>query len=392
VPCRFGPLADDILSELSKALDKRGQPLKKKSVEFVVQIENSPIVIADPFYVYRIAHQLCDNALKFTNEGTVTLTACGSPNHGLKITVSDTGVGFDMAKLEFLFKPLHRLEPDKFYGLGVGLCMVKDMVTRIPGSSIKFNSALGKGTCVTVIIAEGTASPDWSSSSALVASSSPVSLTDLPDRNSVPSSDPNQPVVSTVALPQLQQEPNPPMTEIKVELKPDATAGGEVAVGETSLKTKPIPDIQTAVAPYTAAGNKDVPPRNSESVVDGAGTAWVKQGGESARPTGQAITIANAGADPGTTTTDAPATLLRFVFVDQPEDEEEFDAETSEALASDKGRALVAMDDSSEPPSMQGALSNLSLAVDILKERIAVANAMSSNIKSIISQIDSRYK
>jgi hypothetical protein len=266
------------------------------------------------------------------------------------------------------------------------------MVTRIPGSSIKFDSALGKGTSVTVIIADGTASPDGSSGSALVASSSPVSLTDLPDRNSVPSSDPNQPVVSTVALPQLEQEPNPPMAEIKVELKPDATAGGEVAVGESSPSSKPIPDIQTAVAPYTAAGNEDDPPRNPESVVDGAGTAWVKQWGESARPTGQAITIANAGADPGTTTTDAPATLLQFVFVDKLEDEEEFDAKKSEALAGDKGRVLVQMDDRSERPSMQGALSNLSLAVDILKERIAVANAISNNIKSIISQIDSRYK
>jgi len=68
---------------------------------------------------------------------------------------------------------------------------------------------------------------------------------------------------------------------------------------------------------------------------------------------------------------------LQFTFADMPKDEGDQETVKRKPLAGDKNRILVEMDDGSEPPSIQSALSNLSLAVEILKERIAVANATS---------------
>lgn len=401
--CRFGPMAEDIMTELSKALDKRGQPMKKKTVEFVVEHQNTPIVIADPFYVYRIVHQLCDNALKFTNEGTVTLTASESSNRGLKITVSDTGVGFDMAKLEDIFKPLHRLEPEKFYGLGLGLCMVKDMVSRIPASSIEFNSVIGKGTCVTVTIAEGSATSDDQSGAIPVSPALPDSPKDPSDGNgNAASSHLNQPVISNFsalnqpvisdisaqASPVPLHDPGEPVAEVKTDSKPGETT---VAVGDDrmrSTKSEPTPEMQTAIPPSVPAAITSDPSHHTDSASAEPVGPLINQVGASS-PTGLTIPNGNSGGDSGTTA--AVPETLQFVFADQPKDDEDLDMVKRKTLAGDKYRILVEMDDGSEPPSIQGALSNLSLALEILKERIAVANAMSNNIKSILSKIESKY-
>jgi hypothetical protein len=74
-----------------------------------------------------------------------------------------------------------------------------------------------------------------------------------------------------------------------------------------------------------------------------------------------------------------------------PKDDEDQEIVKRKTLAGDKYRILVEMDDGSEPPSIQSALGSLSLAVEILKERIAVANATSNTIKSLIKVIDAKY-
>ena len=79
-------------------------------------------------------------------------------------------------------------------------------------------------------------------------------------------------------------------------------------------------------------------------------------------------------------------------YADMPQEEEE-DLSTKErkTLAGDMNHILVEMDDGSEPPSVQSALSNLSLAVEVLKERIAVTDATSATIKGYIQLIQAKY-
>lgn len=334
IPCSFVPIAETILAELNKALDKKGQPLKQKTVEFVFEALGSlPIITADPFYVYRMVYHLCENALKFTSEGKVVLTAGPSADGGLLVTLTDSGIGFDMGKLEEIFKPFHRLEPNKFYGLGLGLCLVKDMMARIPRSSLEIDSLPGKGASVKLVLAEGTA---VSGGIAETVKEEPSPIVDAPPQ--IPA------VVEAVVAPVIPVIESPP-----AEVPPKQ----EEPVAESPLPAPEVPKApEQPVAPVVVEPAK--------------------------------VTIQEIPAVP------EPETL-QFTFADMPKDEEDQETVKRKTLAGDKYRILVEMDDGSEPPSIQSALSNLSLAVEILKERIAVANASSSNIKALIEQIDAKY-
>jgi signal transduction histidine kinase len=355
----FGPMMEDIIAELNKALDKRGQPMKKKTVDFIYEPSGQvPVILADPFYVYRIVYQLCDNALKFTNEGKVLVSADLSGNNGLVVTVSDTGIGFDMGKLEEIFKPLHRLEPEKFYGLGIGLCMVKDMVARLAGSSIEFSSTLGKGTTVTLLLGEGTAmqsNPEV-----------PVAKDVTPEVTAPPPSTMEAPGASAAEVPSTQIEvAAPPVVE------PAATIAEKVEKPEISQDPLQEPVAPVSVVPDSVATE---PPKEEPK--------GVKFDEKPSEPASSVEVAKSAPQEPET---------LQFVFADMPKDDEDQEIVKRKTLAGDKYRILVEMDDGSEPPSIQSALGSLSLAVEILKERIAVANATSNTIKSLIKVIDAKY-
>ena len=103
---------------------------------------------------------------------------------------------------------------------------------------------------------------------------------------------------------------------------------------------------------------------------------------------------------PAEVTTTAPATqqeqqpeVQQFTYADMPrEEEEETEMVKRKTLAGDKYRLLVEMDDGTEQPSLMGSLGHLNLAIEVLKERIAVAHAMSENIKGTIKKLESRYR
>jgi hypothetical protein len=73
------------------------------------------------------------------------------------------------------------------------------------------------------------------------------------------------------------------------------------------------------------------------------------------------------------------------------EEEEDLSTKERKTLAGDMNLILVEMDDGSEPLSVQSALRNLSLAVEVLKERIAVTDATSATIKGYIQLIQAKY-
>ena len=364
IPCLFPTIAETIVAELHKALDKKGQPLKQKAVEFTFEMNGSvPAVIADPFYVYRIVYQLCENALKFTSEGKVTLTAAPSTDGGLAIAIKDTGIGFDMGKLEEIFKPLHRLLPDKYYGLGFGLCLVKDIMDRIPRSSIEIDSLPEKGTRVNLVIAEGTATT-------VAVTVEPTPVEEVVNR-APPLASPE------IAKTPLIEAPTVTTPDDQASLKPEAPKDSEpisqppaeapAVSSESPVVQSPIPDASPNQHEPSVA-----PEQKSESV-----------------PESKAVVPSTVVEAPKKS--DEPETT-QFVFADLPKEEEDQETVKRKALAGDKYRVLVEMDDGSEPPSIQSALGSLSLAVEILKERIAVGNATSSNIKSLIRKIEAKYQ
>lgn len=117
-----------------------------------------PAVIADENRLQQILHNLIGNAIKFTEAGTIEISAqrisgdttlknLSSIPH-LEITISDTGIGIAEDKLERIFESFEQAEgsTERLYGgTGVGLTISKQLV-ELHGGQIWVKSRLGEGS------------------------------------------------------------------------------------------------------------------------------------------------------------------------------------------------------------------------------------------------------
>jgi len=97
-----------------------------------------------------ILRNLLDNANKFTDNGTISITA-GITNKSAYITVKDTGIGMDHDKSNALINnhPDNRtIQPTRKH---LGYKIINDLVTKL-GGSIDITSELNIGTSVTLLI------------------------------------------------------------------------------------------------------------------------------------------------------------------------------------------------------------------------------------------------
>lgn len=106
-----------------------------------------------------LLRHLVDNAIKYTNEGGITIEASESGQLGppmVKILVQDTGIGIDPAYHQLIFEDFRQVSEGysrEFEGTGLGLALVKRIVYLLNGS-ITLESKLGVGSVFTIMIPE----------------------------------------------------------------------------------------------------------------------------------------------------------------------------------------------------------------------------------------------
>jgi two-component system cell cycle sensor histidine kinase PleC len=114
--------------------------------------------IADERLILQIVANLVTNAIKFTPEnGTVRIYVTATPQKGIIITVTDTGIGIAPENIERVLRPFEQVENSyarKHGGSGLGLPYAKRL-TEMHGGDLKIESELGKGTSVTVSLPAG---------------------------------------------------------------------------------------------------------------------------------------------------------------------------------------------------------------------------------------------
>jgi signal transduction histidine kinase/CheY-like chemotaxis protein len=110
-------------------------------------------LIGDAHCIQQILHQLLDNAIKFTEQGGIDLSAelesSDSRMATLHIKVKDTGIGIPEQKLDLIFE--HFVQADfstarKHRGMGLGLALCKRLVDMM-GGTIWAESQLHAGSC-----------------------------------------------------------------------------------------------------------------------------------------------------------------------------------------------------------------------------------------------------
>ena len=130
------------------------QRLRDKQLSLVIDVkENLPPIKADLFKLEQMLVNLLDNAVKYTDRGEITVSMHVHDKR-VHIQVRDTGIGIpkdDITRIFERFYVVDKSRSRKSGGTGLGLSIVRHIVLLHHGT-IDIESALGKGTSVTVTI------------------------------------------------------------------------------------------------------------------------------------------------------------------------------------------------------------------------------------------------
>lgn len=122
--------------------------LDGKKIELVNKIPHHyPAVYVDVNYLIRILHNLIGNAIKFTNQGTVEISA-QIIDKMVEVRIKDTGIGIAEHMQERVFYDFEQVDTSEtrnYEGTGLGLSITKKLV-ELHGGEIRVESDLGHGS------------------------------------------------------------------------------------------------------------------------------------------------------------------------------------------------------------------------------------------------------
>lgn len=127
--------------------------IRENGLEFVIDCTGKNMVRNDKKRVRQVLDNLVRNAIKFTQQGKITLKAeCNKSM--LLVSVEDTGIGIakhDYQKIFDRFSQVNGFSTRKFDGAGLGLAISKEVIALL-GGEIWLESKIGKGTKFTFTI------------------------------------------------------------------------------------------------------------------------------------------------------------------------------------------------------------------------------------------------
>lgn len=148
-PARLCDTVGMVSSELAAQAHKKG--IKLETYCSARAREGNRLI--DTTRLSQILRNILSNAVKFTDQGTVSLSVdVGAVSSEVTIVIEDTGVGIPADKLDSVFEAFEQAEASRTTersGTGLGLAITKRLVELMDGT-IKVDSALGEGTRFTV--------------------------------------------------------------------------------------------------------------------------------------------------------------------------------------------------------------------------------------------------
>lgn len=140
----------------SAALQLIEQQVKDKGLELKYENESSTESIqVDGRRIRQVLLNLLSNAVKFTDEGQVSVRVDDlSGGDRIRIRVQDTGIGIATEDQASLFQPFFQADhgPNRTYqGTGLGLAITLRSI-ELHGGRIELESALGEGSCFSVVL------------------------------------------------------------------------------------------------------------------------------------------------------------------------------------------------------------------------------------------------
>jgi signal transduction histidine kinase/CheY-like chemotaxis protein len=147
IPFTLADTVNNTAKSLSPLADERNS-----RIEIAIAAEVPDVVIGDPGRLRQLLLNLMGNAIKFTEDGSVTVSIAAvtsSPDDILlKFSISDTGIGIPPDQIDSIFEPYLQASSSisrEYGGTGLGLAICHDLVDLMQGE-IWVESVLGKGS------------------------------------------------------------------------------------------------------------------------------------------------------------------------------------------------------------------------------------------------------
>ena len=142
---------DDVVREV---VESSTPAVNEKGLEFITELPEDIILFSDVRRMKQILLNLTNNAIKFTDQGSVKIAARISGDGKLQMSVMDTGIGIKEEDMKKLFMPFQQLDVSltkQHEGTGLGLSLTKKLVALL-GGDISAKSEYGKGSEFTFVI------------------------------------------------------------------------------------------------------------------------------------------------------------------------------------------------------------------------------------------------
>jgi len=150
------PMAFDPLELLEGLGQTFGGLASEKGLCFVLEHAEglADRFCGDTLRLRQVLGNLVSNAIKFTEAGTVTLSASRGATGGLRFAVRDQGIGIAPEKLASIFEPFTQADASvtrRFGGTGLGLA-IACRLTQLMGGSLTVESTPGQGSTFVVTL------------------------------------------------------------------------------------------------------------------------------------------------------------------------------------------------------------------------------------------------
>ena len=143
---------DELAREVAEGMDSI---VRGKSLDLKVSVPEGIHLYTDRMKLKQILVNLVGNALKFTREGKVSVSAeKAQDGTHVRLQVRDTGVGIRAEDIPFLFQEFKQPDPStvrELGGTGLGLAIVRKLSTLL-GGSVAVESEPGKGSTFTLTL------------------------------------------------------------------------------------------------------------------------------------------------------------------------------------------------------------------------------------------------
>jgi signal transduction histidine kinase len=146
-PVDLARVVADVVRSTAATRERRGLNIE-------VDADPTPDLRGDDGELKTVVTNLVGNAMKFTPSGGTIRVSVRNTEEGVRLEVSDNGVGIAPEELEFVFRRFYRgndARTSEVQGAGLGLAIVHGVVQRHAGS-VDIESTVGTGTKITVVL------------------------------------------------------------------------------------------------------------------------------------------------------------------------------------------------------------------------------------------------